>query len=91
MRRPTSNINSKLNRSGWNLYLVTGRNDRINDNGKPKYNDNLYSNVHRSRLSSSNGNRNSNNHPASTDYRNVDSVFRVNIPISECSNARYME
>jgi hypothetical protein len=87
----TSNINSDINGSWWNVYLVTGWNYRIYDNGYPKHNNDLHSNLHGGGLSSCYRYRNGNNQPTSTNYRNLVIMFGLNIAISECSDSRHME
>jgi hypothetical protein len=87
----TSNINSDINGSWWNVYLVTGWSHRIYNNGYPKYNHDLYGNLRGSGLSSCNRYRNGNNQPTSTNYRNLDGLFGLNISIGECGNSRHME
>jgi hypothetical protein len=91
MCRPTSNINSDINGARRYIYVVTWRYDRINDNGYPKYNHDLHSNLHGSGLSCGNGYRNGNNQPTSTNHRNLDSLFGLNVAINERSKPRYME
>ena len=87
----TSNINSDINCSWWNVYLVTGRNHRIYDNGYPKHNNDLHSKLYGGGLSSCYRYRHGNNQPTSTNYWNLVCLFGLNVAISECSNTRHME
>jgi hypothetical protein len=88
---PTSNINSDINGTRRNVYLVTGWSYRIYNNGYPKHNNDLHSNVHGGGLSSSYRNRNGNNQPASSNNWNLVCMFGLNVAISECSNSRHVE
>jgi hypothetical protein len=88
---PTSNINSDINGTRRNVYLVTWWNHRSHNNGYPKHHNDLYSNVYGGGLSSSYRYRNGNNQPTSTNNGNLVCLFGLNVAISECSNSRHME
>jgi hypothetical protein len=88
---PTSNINSDINGTRRYLYVVPWRDDRFNPNGYTKYNDNLHSNLHGSGLSCGNGHRNGYDKSTSTNHRNLDGLFGLNVAINERSNPRHME
>jgi hypothetical protein len=91
MRRPTININSYINGAWRNVYMVTGGSYRLNDNGYPKHNNDIHSNLHGGGLSSCYRYRNGNNQPTSTNNGNLVCLFGINVAIGECSNSRHME
>ena len=84
-------VNSNINSSRRDVYVVTRWDDRVYDNGYPKHNNDLHSKLFGGGLSSCYRYRHGNDQPTSTNYGNLICVFGLNVTISECSNPWYME
>ena len=63
--------------------MVSRRSNRQHDYRYTEYNNNLYSDIHGSGLSSCYRNGYGDRKPSSADYGDLDGMFRFNIPVSK--------